>query len=108
MESIASNPKHQQFKSTKPELEILDKKPTHNNENFNNSHPTDINEHLSDTHPLKTGTVIEQNEFLHLEQEDNVGEIFYKEVPFYQEVQRSIKLIAHNTQHWTCTENLIS
>jgi hypothetical protein len=42
---------------------------------------TDMNENFADTHPLNTGTVIEKNDFLYLEQEDSVGEIFYDEVP---------------------------
>ena len=54
--------------------------------NFTNSHSAVTHENFSDTYPLKTGTVIEQNESLYLEREDSVGEIFYKEVPLYQDV----------------------
>ena len=53
-----------------------------------------------DNHPLKTGIVIERSDFLYLEREDEDGNIFYDEVPLYQDVERSIQLIAKSVQHW--------
>ena len=47
-----------------------------------------------DDHPLKTGIVIERSDYLYLEQEHEDGNIFYDEVPLYQDVERSIQLIA--------------
>ena len=47
-----------------------------------------------DDHPLKTGIVIERSDYLYLEREDEDGNIFYDEVPLYQDVERSIQLIA--------------
>ena len=82
-------PLHKQCQPTKPAQPILDKQPTDNNENF------------SDNHPLKTSTVIERNDFLYLEREDTGGEIFYDEIPLYEDVQRSINLIKNSVQHWS-------
>ena len=56
-----------------------------------------------DNHPLKTGIVIERSDFLYLEREDEDGNIFYEEVPLYQDVERSIQLIAKSVQHWSMT-----
>ena len=56
-----------------------------------------------DDHPLKTGIVIERSDFLYLEREDKDGSIFYEEVPLYQDVERSIQLIAKSVQHWSMT-----
>ena len=54
-------------------------------------------------HPLKTGIVIERSDYLYLEREDEDGNIFYDEVPLYQDVERSIQLIAKSVQHWSMT-----
>ena len=56
-----------------------------------------------DDHPLKTGIVIERSDYLYLEREDEDGNIFYDEVPLYQDVERSIQLIAKSVQHWSMT-----
>ena len=56
-----------------------------------------------DNHPLKTGIVIERSDYLYLEREDEDGNIFYDEVPLYQDVERSIQLIAKSVQHWSMT-----
>ena len=56
-----------------------------------------------DDHPLKTGTVIEWSDFLYLEREDEDGNIFYEKFPLYQDVKRSIQLIAKSAQHWSTT-----
>ena len=60
-------------------------------------------EALADEHPLKTGTVIKQNHYLYLERADD-GEIFYDEVPIYEDIDRSINIIAQSTDHWTACE----
>ena len=43
-----------------------------------------------DDHPPKTGIVIERSDYLYLEREDKDGNIFYDEVPLYQDVELSL------------------
>ena len=57
-------------------------------------------EALADKHPLKTGAVIEQNKCLYIERADD-GEIFYDEVPIYEDFNKSINIVAQSTDHWT-------
>ena len=41
---------------------------------------------------VKTGIVIERSDFLYLEREDKDGNIFYEEVPLYQDVERYVHI----------------
>ena len=53
---------------------------------------------IADDHPMKTGTIVEQNNCLYLERSED-REIFYEEVPIYDDVDRSIMLISQSTNH---------
>lgn len=55
---------------------------------------------IADNHPMKTGTIVEQNNCLYLERAED-GEIFYEEVPIYDDVDRSVMLISQSTNHWS-------
>ena len=89
LQSSESNPKLKSSESN-PKLESKESnirtRKTASSKNF-----VSKSEEL-DNHPLKTGIVIERSNFLYLEREDEDGNIFYDEVPLYQDVERSIHI----------------
>ena len=100
LESSESNPN---VESIKPNMEKESKESNTRTRKTPTSEISVSKSEELDDHPLKTGIVIERSDFLYLEREDEDGNIFYDEVPLYQDVERSIQLIAKSVQHWSMT-----